>query len=261
LADSHPDFHTVAIEEESHQIKVDQVRALNKFMVLTRQMANYRVAIICDAELLNPNAANSLLKTLEEPPAQSLIALVTTRPALLSATLRSRCQQLRFVVPTRAQGMTWLRGQVPKHNAELLLSLAHGAPLKARQMADSDSLDKRASMFNDFIMMLDGDLSVLELVQRCDKWDLAEIIEWIHSWLIDGVRSRFQADTTSLANPDLYQEIRGLCARVDLRCLFKLQDEVLDFKRNVGTSMNRQLMLEDMLLASIETFCPESRET
>ena len=261
LAGSHPDFYTIALEEESRQIKIDQIRSLIEFMVLSRQMGNYRVALISDAELLNPNAANSLLKTLEEPPAQSLIVLVSTRPALLPPTLRSRCQHLRFVVPPRIQAITWLQGQVPKHNAELLLSLAYGAPLRALHMAESEYLETRASMFHDFLKMLDEELSVSELVQRYDKVNLAETIGWIHSWLIDTLKLKYQTDTISLANPDLYPDIRSLSARVDLRCLFKLQDEVLNLKRNLGKSVNRQLLLEDLLLASMDAFRPVSRET
>ncbi len=261
LADSHPDFYTVRREEDSHQIKIDQVRALTKFMVLSRQMARYRVALICDAEALNPNAANSLLKTLEEPPAQSLIIVVTSKPTLIPATLTSRCQRLMFAPPPKTHAMTWLQGQVSKHDAELLLSLAYGAPLKARHLAETNVLEKRTTMFHDFVQTVEGKLSVLELVHRCNELNLAEIIEWIHSWLIDAVRLKFQMDTISLVNPDLCPDMRGLCERVDLRCLFKLQDEVLSLKRSLGTSVNRQLMLEDVLLATMEAFRPLSKET
>ena len=68
-------------------------------------------------------------------------------------------------------------------------------------------------------------------------------------------------DTTSLVNPDLCPDMRGLCERVDLPCLFSLQDEVLELKRSLGTSINRQLMLEDLLLAAMEAFRPLPKET
>ncbi|MBK8326602.1 MAG: DNA polymerase III subunit delta' [Moraxellaceae bacterium] len=105
LAQSHPDYRLLEqITDEktgktSQVIKVDQVRQLVEFLNKSAQLNGYRVAIIHRAENLNVNAANSLLKTLEEAGANTVIMLITEQPLMLLPTIRSRCQQLSLAVP------------------------------------------------------------------------------------------------------------------------------------------------------------------
>ena len=75
-AQCHPDFYHVTTGDDSQQIKIDQIRAFNEFMVLSRQFAPDKIGLISAADTLNQNAANSLLKTLEEPPPGTLILVV-----------------------------------------------------------------------------------------------------------------------------------------------------------------------------------------
>ncbi|MBF0415682.1 MAG: DNA polymerase III subunit delta' [Magnetococcales bacterium] len=87
----HPDLIVVEMAEKKTRIAVDQIRELARFLSLTPMESPWKVAIIDDAASMNPAAANALLKTLEEPPAQSILILVTSRPGMLLATIRSRC--------------------------------------------------------------------------------------------------------------------------------------------------------------------------
>lgn len=87
----HPDLIRVEMAEKKTRIAVDQIRELARFLSLTPMEAPWKVAIIDDAATMNPAAANALLKTLEEPPARSILILVTSRPGMLLATIRSRC--------------------------------------------------------------------------------------------------------------------------------------------------------------------------
>ena len=105
---AHPDFRWVV--PDGAVIKIDQVRALNAFAVQTRQMANRKVAAVFDAHLLNVNAANTLLKTLEEPPPNTHIVLCTPYWSRLLPTIRSRCQYLQVSANTQ-QAQEWLRAQ------------------------------------------------------------------------------------------------------------------------------------------------------
>ena len=121
-AGSHPDFCYVSTEDESQQIKIDQIRALNEFMELTRQCARYKIGLISKAEALNQNAANSLLKTLEEPPLGTLILLVSSNVGRLPATLRSRCQHVLFTLPKRHESSAWLRTHTRVEDGTFLAS-------------------------------------------------------------------------------------------------------------------------------------------
>src|SRR5690606_10041210 len=111
LAGSHPDLRIYA-PEKSRMVKVDQVRALSTFAVGSPQVAHHKVAIVDRADLLNINAANALLKTLEEPlPDVTLLLLQESgRPVL--PTIRSRCQALTIPVPAEEQAQNWLAAQV-----------------------------------------------------------------------------------------------------------------------------------------------------
>lgn len=153
-AGSHPDFRRVepesfarrpegAEDEEpaparsakpSSEIKVDQVRALDVFLNLRSHRAGRRVALVHPAEDMNPNAANALLKGLEEPPPDAFFLLVSHRPARLLATIRSRCVAVPVPVPDPATSEDWLAQQGTKDGRQWL-AFASGAPLRALEYA------------------------------------------------------------------------------------------------------------------------------
>jgi DNA polymerase-3 subunit delta' len=155
LAGSHPDFRRIEPEalarrpevqdeaaepvptraaKPSTEIKVDQIRALEGFLNLGSHRDGRRVALVHPAESMNPNAANALLKGLEEPPPSALFVLVTHRPARLLATIRSRCVAIPVPVPERSGSAAWLAAQdVPE--SEPWLDFASGAPLQALRYA------------------------------------------------------------------------------------------------------------------------------
>ena len=98
----HPDLTVIEAERDPRtgrvrsEITVDTVRAATASLQVTAAAGGYRVAVVDGAEFLNRNAANALLKTLEEPPARSVLILVSHRPGALAATVRSRCARLRL---------------------------------------------------------------------------------------------------------------------------------------------------------------------
>jgi DNA polymerase-3 subunit delta' len=90
----HPDVHMVGPESKSRKIVTEQMRGLEEALSLKSQQDGYRVAIIHDAERMVLSAANAFLKTLEEPPDQTLLLLTTSLPEALLETIRSRCLRL-----------------------------------------------------------------------------------------------------------------------------------------------------------------------
>ncbi len=164
LAQSHPDLFILlpealsvalgwrTVEEEgeggegaktkkkpSRQIRIGEVRLAIDWIVKTSSRGRGKVVVLHPAETLNEQAANSLLKTLEEPPAGARLLLATADPAQLLPTVRSRCQHLLLPTPANAEALQWLAGQGVK-DAELLLAAAGGRPLDARALA-ADGID------------------------------------------------------------------------------------------------------------------------
>lgn len=107
-AKTHPDFLHLAPEDPRKAIKVDSVRQMIQALALTPQYGGYRVVLIDQAEGLNANAANALLKTLEEPPLGTLLILVTDQPGRLPQTVRSRMRLLNVALPERRLSLAWL---------------------------------------------------------------------------------------------------------------------------------------------------------
>ena len=118
------------------------MRELADFLNIGSHRGGLRVALVHPAEEMNINAANALLKALEEPPAGAVFLLVSHRPARLLPTIRSRCVALPVAIPPREAALRWLSGQgMP--DAERWLAYAGGAPLRALDYAGKAALIER----------------------------------------------------------------------------------------------------------------------
>jgi len=142
----------------SQEIRIEQVRALSAFLNVGSHRGARRVAIVQPAETLNTNAANALLKGLEEPPGSATFILVSHEPARLLPTIRSRCVGVGIEVPEAGEATRWLAAQGTPE-AERWLKYWGGAPLKAAEAAKS-AQGKRVLGYLD--AMEAGDWSALE---------------------------------------------------------------------------------------------------
>jgi DNA polymerase III subunit delta' len=147
MARSHPDLLVLERDLEDGKtrkaIPVEEARAFPEFFAKTRAAAPYKVAIIDAADDLNTNAANAVLKTLEEPPELGVIFLVSHAPGALLPTLRSRCRRLRFFPPSPAAAAAWVTARTGggEEEARRLLAMADGAPGRAWRLAGAGALD------------------------------------------------------------------------------------------------------------------------
>ncbi|MFM1782722.1 MAG: hypothetical protein RIS14_475, partial [Pseudomonadota bacterium] len=138
---SHGDFRQIGIElnEKTGKLKtaigVDQIRDMSEWLALTAQLAGPRVVIIETAHRLNAQAANALLKTLEEPMPGRYLILVTDQPKALPATVRSRCQRIEMACPDTATALAWLKQNIADADAKALLAMASGNPGLALEWA------------------------------------------------------------------------------------------------------------------------------
>jgi DNA polymerase-3 subunit delta' len=146
VAQAHPDL--MVLQRESHDgkprrgIPVDEARTLPEFFSKSPASAPYRVAIIDSADDLNANAANAVLKTLEEPPERGVVFLVSHAPGGLLPTIRSRCRRLRFSPPPTESAVAWVvdRTGVEENDARRLLAMARGAPGRAWRLSATGAL-------------------------------------------------------------------------------------------------------------------------
>ncbi len=250
-AGSHPDLHHLSPEEKGKAIKVDQVRGLIEKIALTGYGQRYRVIIVSPADALNINASNSLLKTLEEPPANTILILISDKPSKLMATIRSRTQMIRFDLPTAEQSLAWLNQQ-NIDNTELLLKLSAGAPLAALAMANDEGLKIRDKLFINWQELAAGNADALESAAMWIK-DGFKIVDnlplnWVSSWIMDMIRSLQGSHVKNMANLDYAQTLQNLAGQVDLKSIYNLLDRLNDTIRLADTAANQQMLVEGLLL-------------
>ncbi len=180
-AGAHPDLLTVQPEEDKKVISVDQVRALTRGLALTAGNKGARCAIIFPADSLNRQAANALLKTLEEPQAGVTLILVADSAHNLPATVISRCLRLPVPAPTSEQALAWLTNRSQRPDWSLLLALANGAPIAAERLAEEFG-DDVAGLLKTLIAAAARRADPIAVADGFSTWPLprfANLIGWL----------------------------------------------------------------------------------
>lgn len=248
-ANTHPDFFMLEPEDTGKAIKVDQVRELiRQFSLASHQASGYRVAIVQPAERMNLAAANSLLKTLEEPPSNTLILLLSATSSLLPATILSRCQRLDFSPPPYEQAVAWLLAQpgIQAEQAPALLALSGGAPVAAHALASEGLLEQRQSLFDSFQAIARGQGALTQL----DLWlkpAMPTPINWLCSWINDLIRLK-SSSSAGVSNRDLVAGLHNLEHQLDLRGLYQFLDSLYAILRMQRSPLNTQMLMEGVLL-------------
>ncbi|SEP71275.1 DNA polymerase-3 subunit delta' [Ectothiorhodospira magna] len=251
-AGTHPDLMELTIPEDKSRILVEQIRDLKDFMSLSRSHGSHRMIILWPADAMTDNAANSLLKTLEEPPGEALLILVSAHPSRLPATIYSRCQQLKLTLPGRVQARGWLATRLPtvtEADLDVLLALAHGSPLRALQLEDQGELSRWRVQLADILALIQGKKGVVELSEQWHKAPVDQLIDRLHILISDGVRWHMVgADTARLSGLSDLATLQHLAACLDLDTCLYLQSCLLQWRRLAESPINPQVLLEDILV-------------
>lgn len=262
-ADTHPDYKYIEPEEEGKAIKVGQIRELVEFVSLTRSRGSVRVIVINPAESMNMNASNSLLKTLEEPPENTIIILVSSNPAALSATIRSRCQQFPVSTANISSMRAWLANENTSSDAELdlALSLSENSPRNAQVYLDSSILSLSSDLLNDWSMLASGAAKPTTIAEKWLKQPENIPIKLVYTWVIDMIR--YQSQSLSKSNPNttvaeseanngFYHNdndiLKSLALSIPIKRLFGIYDKVLEVLKLWNSALNTQLELESLLI-------------
>ncbi len=195
-AASHPDVRVYG-PEKSRMVKVDQVRALSAFAVASPQVGHHKVAIIDRGDQLNINAANALLKTLEEPQPDVTLILLQESGRPLLPTIRSRCQTLTIPVPGNAEANQWLVNQVglmpegERPAADALakaLMLAGNAPRLALEYATGDFIGLRDEALERFKEFMKSRIPLGEAARAFKAMGLEDTLWLFETWAADLAR-------------------------------------------------------------------------
>lgn len=247
---NHPDLQLLGPEEgsKSGEIKVDMIRSLTSGTALTAHSGGPKVVLIKPAERMNPAAANSLLKTLEEPTTNTILILLSDHPSRLLPTIRSRCQQFVFPHPKQAEALSWLEHRVTPGKAKTLLYLAGGAPLRALELASEEVLNWRTESFTAFIGLVQAGRDPVKLATEWSKQDYRQLMEWLMGWIIDMIRLRVSPNPPFLFNWDEKPTLQSVAEQLDSSVLQRFLVQVYESRNLVETNLNPQLLLEKLLI-------------
>jgi DNA polymerase-3 subunit delta' len=249
ISGNHPDLYRVQPEEAGKMIQVDQIRQLLQFCTLTANYSRAQVIILQPAEAMNHNAANSLLKLLEEPPAKTLFLLVSHQPMALPATIRSRCQRVDFNRIESECAQQWLQQHISdQHHLDLLLKLTQGAPLRAQQLAAEEGLAKRQQVWQSLSQLLVDRADPIQIAMQWDKLDAKQVILWIQSWTMDFIRFRMTTQTQWVINSDIQESIQRFAYHFSLSELFKLLEKQQEVYTLLNSNLKTQGLLENIAI-------------
>lgn len=262
---SHPDFRLVqpdamASSEEgeekaggkktSREIAVDQIRDLSSFANLSAHCGGYRIVLIHPAEAMNNSAANSLLKTLEEPTEKLLFLLVTHKPQQLLPTILSRCLAIPVATPTPETGAKWLAQQGAK-SPEQALAQTGFAPLQALDWTKSgEGVEERAILLA--AICQPSRLEVLALAEKLRRGIPVYIIHCLQQWVHDLASAKMTGKVRYF--PEQSTLLVKLAQDVTVPSLLRFQKELQDARRAAFHPLNPRLFLESLLMSYRQLF-------
>lgn len=232
-------------------IKVEAIRSLCKKLTRTSQYGGYRVAIIEEADFMVISAANGLLKTLEEPGSDVLIVLVSSKPARLPVTIRSRCRKIRFDLPETQLAITWLDAHLNNangvKNSQLALRMAHGAPLSAIAL-DDEHIAQRKLLTKAFTASLNNEVSIA-YAQDLSLLPKERALDWLVDWICDLIKLKSCNDKIELINSDCEPSLQRIAKSVENKAMYRFYDLVFESRKSVGIALNPQLFWENLLIS------------
>ncbi len=262
-ANTHPDMHflepTASTGSKSKNpvlnIRIGEIRGLCEKLNQTSQFGGYRVAIFNQADKLTISAANSLLKTLEEPGQKVLLILVTARTYRLPITIRSRCQSLRFNMPDEQTALQWLRQNIPlTENAlaysdqqlQQALKLAFGSPLTS--MDHLQDIEYQQILSEALTANISGKNS-LEYAAKLAKYSKIKTLEKLLSWTSDLTKLAACGSECQIINEQHRKPLQQLSKKANQQRLYRFQDQLNFNILHSSIAVNEQLLWENLLLS------------
>lgn len=252
-AEAREEKKAVKTKAPSKEIKIDQIRALADFMNISTHRNGTRVVLVYPAEAMNTTASNALLKTLEEPPPDTVIIMVSHSLERLLPTILSRCRKQALPQPPFDQALNWLEAQGVS-DAGMWLAEQGGAPLAAQEAAQAGSRDE----LDGFLRMLaHPDVEgALKMADKLQKVPLAQLVAWLQRWLYDLFSCKLSG--TIRYYPRYARELAALVEKVPAASLSGGLQALHERRAIAGHPLSAKLFIEDMLLEYLALYSTRS---
>ena len=233
------------ISPEKNTIKISQIRYLSDFLKYKVEESVYRFIIIDEAQAMTPEAANSLLKILEEPPLHTTFILLTENLSLLFPTIISRCQVVNFTALSREtiSEILLCRG-FKEEDIAAVLPVAQGSAGRALELIEDEELKENRGKIISFLMSLPVAASrVLEFAQECSALEislcLSIVLSCYRDFLVIDSGNKDQVINMDLLGPRL---------KFKRENLYRSIEHIMEAQQYAGQNANKQLVLENLFL-------------
>lgn len=253
---NNPDIIYVNREEDKKILSVDVVREkINNDIVLKPYSGKYKVYIVPEAEKMNPQAQNAILKTIEEPPSYAIIILLTTNHNALLQTILSRCItiQMKPIETALIKKELTEKYQIVDYQSDIVASFAQGNLGKAIELARSEGFNEMKALV----------LSMTKKASRIDEYEISEIIksfgeyklnmdqilDLITLWFKDVLLYKATMDETRLVFSEDIYEIKEQASSVSYPGLDNIFSAVAEASNRLNANVNFELVMELLILA------------
>lgn len=254
---NHPDVRFVQPLPGKKEISIQQVREVERELRFRSFSGKRKVAIVDPAALMNVAAQNALLKTLEEPPENSLIILVTPNGGGLLPTLRSRCLRLSFAPLSRLQVADFLRNErkINPAEAEILAAMSSGS-IGAAENLDQQALAEKRKVWAGMLSALKstdyrGAMDAAETLAK-SREEAAEFLKWAESWYRDLLIHNVTRQASELVNLDILPQVERYSADFAEKGALAALEQIAVATAGLQRNLNRRMVLEKFLFSVVE---------
>ena len=243
---NHPDIHWIK-KDDSGFIKIEDIRELENDIYLKPYEARKKVYIIEKAESMTEEANNALLKTLEEPPLDSLIILITSQPKRVFSTIASRCQKIYFSsfsnealeeILSKEHGLN-------KTKSHFLARFSSGRLGKALKFKDIDILTMKNTIIDNFVYRQDFNRFYTNF-KFDSKADVEEVLELSINWFRDILLVKIGFDDIKLINADRIKDLNSLKMKYSFGELFEIMELIMKINRLLRFNINLKIALAEL---------------
>lgn len=246
---NHPDI--IRINPSGSHIRISQIRSLGETLALKPYEARIRVVVISEAQNMNPEAGNALLKVLEEPPDQTLLILTAIQTSDLLPTIVSRCQHIRFNPVSRQMIEAWLveKNGIRSEDAMIIARLANGSVSKALALSRTNWINRKNWLINELDALPSRPIGALlafaEELSR-NKEALPESLDVMLSWLRDLIVYKYCPE--KIINNDLTEKVRYASRKYTVTSLLSKMETIQRAQKEMQANVNLRLSLEILIL-------------
>ena len=250
---THPDFRLIEPLEDKKTLKekktisIDQIRELIGFLSLTSHQGGAKVVVVSPAQAMTRDAANCLLKTLEEPTDNSYLILIAESLSRLPTTVISRCHRVRVSLPDLQVASRWLNKIDPAVNWLGVLELGAGAPLEALALQRSGFVQLAEKLEQDLCALRQGCETAANIAKRWAKLDQEPCLRWLFYKLSAEIQAQCERhDGESMQKP-LPHRLQKSPETLNMEPSFALLMRIGEMRHSQGSGLNMELHLNDVL--------------